>query len=45
MVVLVGNGETIKQLQEGRDPSAIVASWTRDLEAFRKIRAKYLLYP
>jgi uncharacterized protein YbbC (DUF1343 family) len=45
MIALVGNGETIKQLQEGRDPSAIVASWTRELEAFRKVRAKYLLYP
>jgi uncharacterized protein YbbC (DUF1343 family) len=45
MIALVGNGETIKQLQEGLDPSAIVASWIRELEAFRNVRAKHLLYP
>ncbi|HWF13110.1 MAG TPA: DUF1343 domain-containing protein [Candidatus Acidoferrales bacterium] len=45
IITLVGNVETIKQLQEGRDPAAIVNSWTFDLESFRKMRAKYLLYP
>jgi uncharacterized protein YbbC (DUF1343 family) len=45
MIALAGNGETIKQLQEGRDPLAIVASWSLELETFRKMRAKYLLYP
>jgi uncharacterized protein YbbC (DUF1343 family) len=44
MIELVGNAETIKQLMEGGDPSAIVASWNKDLEAFSKVRAKYLLY-
>ncbi len=41
---LLGNAETIKQLAEGGDPPAIIASWNKDLEAFRKVRAKYLLY-
>jgi len=44
MIELVGNAATIEQLSAGGDPSAIVASWNDDLEAFRKIRAKYLLY-
>ncbi|HTC62074.1 MAG TPA: DUF1343 domain-containing protein [Candidatus Saccharimonadales bacterium] len=44
MIALVGNGETIKQLQEGRDPSAIVANWRHEQEAFAKFRTKYLLY-
>jgi uncharacterized protein YbbC (DUF1343 family) len=44
MIDLLGNATTIKQLMEGGDPSAIVASWDKDLEAFRKVRAKYLLY-
>jgi uncharacterized protein YbbC (DUF1343 family) len=45
MIDLVGNTATIKQLVEGEDPAAIAASWNKDLEGFRKIRAKYLLYP
>ena len=45
MIELVGNAATIKQLVEGDDPAAIVASWNKDLEAFRKMRAKYLVVP
>lgn len=41
---LVGNTATIKQLIDGEDPAAIVAGWNMELEAFRKKRAKYLLY-
>jgi uncharacterized protein YbbC (DUF1343 family) len=44
MIALVGNAETIAQLKAGTSPAAIVASWSADLEAFRKMRAKYLLY-
>jgi uncharacterized protein YbbC (DUF1343 family) len=44
MIELVGNTATIKRLAEGGDPAVIVASWRRDLEAFRKVRVKYLLY-
>ncbi len=44
MIELVGNAATIKQLMEGGDPAAIVASLDKDLAAFRKIRMKYLLY-
>jgi uncharacterized protein YbbC (DUF1343 family) len=44
MIELVGNAATVKQILEGEDPIPIVASWNMDLEAFRKMRAKYLLY-
>ena len=44
MIALVGNAETIRKLKEGDAPAAIVASWNGDLEAFRKMRVKYLLY-
>jgi uncharacterized protein YbbC (DUF1343 family) len=45
MIELVGNAETISKLKRGDSPAAIVASWNADLEAFRNMRAKYLLYP
>jgi uncharacterized protein YbbC (DUF1343 family) len=44
MIFLVGDAATIKKLEGGGDPTAIVASWNKDLESFRKARAKYLLY-
>jgi uncharacterized protein YbbC (DUF1343 family) len=44
MISLVGDAETIRKLKAGDAPAAIVASWSADLEAFRKMRAKYLLY-
>jgi uncharacterized protein YbbC (DUF1343 family) len=45
MVFLVGNATNVKQLVESEDPAAIVTSWDKGLEAFRRIRAQYLLYP
>jgi uncharacterized protein YbbC (DUF1343 family) len=44
MIELVGNAGAVKQLVNGEDPAAIAANWNKDLEAFRKVRAKYLLY-
>ncbi len=44
-ITLVGNQATIDRLKKGDLPSAIVADWADDLAAFRKLRAKYLLYP
>jgi uncharacterized protein YbbC (DUF1343 family) len=44
MIALVGNAETIRKLKAGDTPGTIVASWSADLEAFGKMRAKYLLY-
>jgi uncharacterized protein YbbC (DUF1343 family) len=45
IINLVGNAATIKRLVGGEDPAAIVDGWNKDLEEFRKVRAKYLLYP
>jgi uncharacterized protein YbbC (DUF1343 family) len=44
MIDLLGNAATIKRILMGEDPSAIVGSWDKDLEAFSKMRANYLLY-
>ena len=44
MIALVGNAETIAKLKADDAPSAIVKGWTGELEKFRKMRAKYLLY-
>ncbi len=45
MIFLVGNAETIARLERGDSPREIIAGWKNDLDAFRRIRAKYLLYP
>jgi uncharacterized protein YbbC (DUF1343 family) len=45
MITLVGNAETIRRLKDGEDPASIAARWNANLDAFRKMRAKYLLYP
>lgn len=45
MIFLLGNFDTVKKLQDGRDSADIVASWNSDLEAFQRQRKKYLLYP
>jgi uncharacterized protein YbbC (DUF1343 family) len=43
-IFLLGNAATVKQLAGGGDPALIVASWKKDIEGFRAIRAKYLVY-
>jgi uncharacterized protein YbbC (DUF1343 family) len=42
---LVGSGATIARLKKGDAPTRIVADWSAELEAFKKMRAKYLRYP
>jgi uncharacterized protein YbbC (DUF1343 family) len=44
MIALVGNTATIKQLADGDEPAAIADRWNAEIETFRKVRAKYLLY-
>jgi uncharacterized protein YbbC (DUF1343 family) len=41
---LAGSKRLYRLLLAGSDGSAIVASWRREVEAFRERRAKYLLY-
>jgi uncharacterized protein YbbC (DUF1343 family) len=44
IVELLGNDETVHQLQEGIAPEQIVASWAKDLAAFDVVRRKYYMY-
>jgi uncharacterized protein YbbC (DUF1343 family) len=44
MLFLVGNEQTIRQLQEGVPVTEIVKGWDADLKAFELMRRKYLLY-
>jgi uncharacterized protein YbbC (DUF1343 family) len=44
LLLLIGNSETIQQLQAGVAPEKIVASWAPGLAAFDTIRRKYFLY-
>jgi len=44
LLLLVGNSDTIQQLQSSTDPEKIVANWSSSLAAFEQIRRKYFLY-
>ena len=44
MIELVGNSDTMQQLQSGVAPEKIVASWSAELAAFEQVRRKYFLY-
>jgi len=41
---LLGSQSTIDRLKRGDAPADIVAGWTADLDKFRQMREKYLLY-
>jgi uncharacterized protein YbbC (DUF1343 family) len=42
---LAGTTQLQKQIEEGKSEAEIRASWMADLEQFKMIRKKYLLYP
>jgi uncharacterized protein YbbC (DUF1343 family)/CubicO group peptidase (beta-lactamase class C family) len=44
IVTLVGNANAVARLKNGDAPGNIVSDWSSDIEAFRKMRSKYLLY-
>jgi len=44
MIDLLGSQSTIDRLKRGDAPAAIVAGWSSDLDSFRLMREKYLLY-
>jgi uncharacterized protein YbbC (DUF1343 family) len=44
LLLLTGNAETIRQLQDGTPPDQIVSSWSAQLSAFDATRRKYFLY-
>ena len=41
---LIGSRETLNAIEEGVDPRIVSAQWQAGLEAFKMMRAKYLLY-
>jgi uncharacterized protein YbbC (DUF1343 family) len=43
-ITLLGSQSTIDSLVRGESPAAIVAGWLGDLDKFRRMREKYLLY-
>jgi len=44
MMELLGSQATLERMQKGDDPAEIVAGWAGDLDSFREMRGKYLLY-
>jgi uncharacterized protein YbbC (DUF1343 family) len=44
LITLVGNSDTIQQLQNGVQPEQIVASWSSTLGTYDQARRKYFLY-
>jgi uncharacterized protein YbbC (DUF1343 family) len=44
LVGLVGNADTVQQIQASVAPEKIVASWSDSLSAFDQVRRKYFLY-
>lgn len=43
--LLAGTDEVIRDIRAGKSEEEIMQSWEPDLNAYRKIRKKYLLYP
>ena len=44
IILLLGNAETVSELQAGTSPEKIIDSWSKDLAAFDSVRRKYFLY-
>ncbi len=44
IMFLLGSQSTLDRLKRGDPPADIIAGWSSDLEKFRRMRAKYLLY-
>jgi len=44
LIGLVGNADTVQQLQAGTAPEKIVLSWSSSLNDFEQARKKYFLY-
>lgn len=43
-LIMFGNSETPRMIDEGRSPAEIIQSWQINLAKFKKSRSKYLLY-
>jgi uncharacterized protein YbbC (DUF1343 family) len=45
IIQLVGSRSTLEQLENGDRPARIVVGWQGEIEKFREMRKKYLIYP
>jgi uncharacterized protein YbbC (DUF1343 family) len=45
IIELLGSSAALERIKKGDAPARIVEDWEVELTAFRKMRAKYLLYP
>lgn len=43
--LLIGNGETRKMIADGMSAEEIKATWKGDVDSFKELRRRYLLYP
>jgi uncharacterized protein YbbC (DUF1343 family) len=43
-LLLLGNADTISQLQQGTSPEQIVSSWSAGLSSYDQVRRKYFIY-
>lgn len=41
---MIGSREVLQNIKNGEDPKSIFQRWQAELEAFRRVREKYLLY-
>ena len=44
-LLMVGSRAVMQSIRDGHDPAAIVEDWQPPLEAFKRLRENYLLYP
>jgi uncharacterized protein YbbC (DUF1343 family)/CubicO group peptidase (beta-lactamase class C family) len=41
---MIGSRKAVQSIKDGLDPKIIVRQWQKDLDRFKKMRSKYLLY-
>jgi len=41
---MIGSSQTLEAIAQGKDPRKIASGWQDELEGFKRLRAKYLLY-
>lgn len=41
---IIGSRKVVQAIRDGLDPKTVTLQWSKDLERFKKLRSKYLLY-
>jgi hypothetical protein len=44
-LLMVGSRAALQSIRDGQAPAKIVADWQPPLEAFKRLRENYILYP